>query len=182
MKKARDERNKKNEQKCKKYSIKYRQKVEYLESKVDIYQKKINQKKDKSSNSNGKASQKQGVEPQPQPQPQPQPGPVQQPQILKLPYPVLNDKRDKATIYRTLETKLNEVMKKQNINRANIEGLMRQSKMAPSLVARASLQTQLDKLRQLDANYDSQRDKLIKQLDYIRLSLNLGKCFLFVQN
>ena len=178
MKKARDERNKKNEQKCKKYAIKYRQKVEYLESKVDIYQKKISQKKDKSS-SNGKASQKQGVEQQPQtgPHPQPQPGPVQQPQILKLPYPVLNDKRDKATIYRTLETKLNEVMKKQNINRANIESLMRQSKMAPSLVARASLQTQLDKLRQTDASYDSQRDKLIKQLDYIRLSLNLGNCF-----
>lgn len=183
LQKARDEHNKSNEQKCKKHLAKYRRKIDEIKSKIETYEKRVSQaKKERSSGTGGGGAGGGGgggnkLEDQ-QPQPQPQPQPVQQPQMLKLPYPVLNDKRDKTTIYRTLETKLNEVIKKENMNRSNIDGLMRQLKVAPSLVARASLQTQLDKHKQLDLNYESQREKLIKQIEYIRLSLNLGSFFL----
>ena len=58
--------------------------------------------------------------------------PVSQPEImpvapkvvpLKLPYPVLNDKRDMKIILGTLETKRNELIKKRDVNLQNLKVL-----------------------------------------------------------
>ena len=79
----------------------------------------------------------------------------QQQQVIKLPYPVLNDKRDMNTILLTLETKFQELMKKIS-NNLQMKKQHQQNKQ------------QLEKLNQLEKTYESQREKLIKQIDYIR--------------
>ena len=75
--------------------------------------------------------------------------------------------RDFKRISTTLDTKLTELMKKMDVNRKNIEEIF-------SRKTRHMQQVQLDKFNQMEANYESQREKLIKQLDYVLLSLNLG--------
>lgn len=167
IQKAKQERNKSNEQKCKKYELKYRKKVSEHKASIEAIEKEIAKKKKEAAAAKPSG---QVVLPQPQPQPQPLPQPQPQP-VIKLPFPVLNDRRDKATIYRTLETKLNELMRKKGANIANMDGLERLLKTTND---RRAILSQLDKIKQLDANYSSQQDKLIKQLEYIKLSIQIG--------
>ena len=85
---------------------------------------------------------------------------------IKLPFPVLHDLRDMSTIYGTLETKRIELIKKieQNIHNLNI---IRKEKNSEKWSDR------IEKLKQFELIYDLQRDKIEKQLEYVKLSMNL---------
>ncbi len=76
-----------------------------------------------------------------------------------------------------METKLNELIKKLQINRKNLDILSEQIRSTPQISSNAQvLEKQyrnLDKLKQLDQLYESQQDKLQKQIEYIRLSLHI---------
>lgn len=85
---------------------------------------------------------------------------------IKLPFPVLNDTRNMEEILSMLETKRSGLMKKHD---QNIQTLKMLTKKGAE-----KLDDKVDKLKKLDQVYESQRDKIEKQLDYIRLSLNLN--------
>ncbi|CAF0726541.1 unnamed protein product [Brachionus calyciflorus] len=79
---------------------------------------------------------------------------------IKVPYPVLNDKRDMKIILVTLEKKLKEILHKKDIN---LKSMSQTDKNSPNY----------SKLSQLETALDSQKDKLNKQIEYLKLSLSL---------
>ena len=89
----------------------------------------------------------------------------------------MNDKREKTTILGTLETKLNELIKKIQTNRKNLDNINEQIRSTPQISSNAQTLEKhyrnMDKLKQLDQLYESQHDKLQKQIEYIRLSLHI---------
>jgi hypothetical protein len=104
--------------------------------------------------------------------------------VIKLPYPVLNDKRDMKTILGTLETKHRELMKKRHQNQMSQEEtishlmhLKRMNQSAASASSDANIiqkqQRNLEKYKQMEATYEAQRVKLEKQLDYVQLAIKL---------
>ena len=105
----------------------------------------------------------------------PKPTVVQLPQqqqqtALKLPFPVLNDKRDHKTVLNTLETKYNELRQKRDVNKKSIDSVQVFTS-DKSLMEKN--QAKLDKLKQLDKAIGMQQDKLSKQIDYLKLYLNV---------
>lgn len=72
--------------------------------------------------------------------------------IIKLPYPVLNDKRDMKIILSTLESKKNDLIKKREVNLQNIKTLSKKS------VENSS--DRLEKLKQLDHALELQKEKV----------------------
>jgi len=173
--KARNENNKSNVKKCSKYKLKYEQKLQNVKKDLKTTQAKLvnleeneeakrkemtsktkqiielSSKNAKESDKNKKADDSMSS---------------QAPKSIKLPYPVLNDKRDMKTILVTLETKLNELKIKTDTNKQNISALLNSSMNEIN-------KTNIDKLRQLEQTYESQMDKLLRQIDYIKLSLHL---------
>jgi hypothetical protein len=95
--------------------------------------------------------------------------------VLKLPYPVLNDKRNMSVVHSTLESKLNELCQKIKANNRNVEAALvelENSQEHLNLATSNKNQKVLEKLRQLESAYQMQKEKLEMQLDYVRLSLN----------
>jgi hypothetical protein len=176
--KARNENNKTNVKKCNKYKLKYEQKLQKVKKNLKTTQAKLveleeneearrkendlaskakeifepNNAKDSAQiEKNKKADDSNSTQPT---------------KSIKLPYPVLNDKRDMKTVLITLETKFNELKIKTDTNKRNISTLLNSSMNEIN-------KTNLDKLRQLEQTYESQMDKLLRQIDYIKLSLHL---------
>jgi len=71
---------------------------------------------------------------------------------MKLPFPVLNDKRSMKTVLGTLETKRNELVKKCEQNGQTLKLLAKKG------VERT--EERFEKLKQLEQVYESQRDKV----------------------
>jgi len=196
--KAENENNKENASKCKKYKKLYDQKVKDLKitlkqtkSKLDKYVEIVSAKNSANNNNNkkaeevfkkpsqmtadssqAKANEKQQIhakdaqqkETKPT-QPQPQP-----PTVLKLPFPVLNDKRDFQTILKTLETKYSELQNKKEANRKSIDSF---SSFTSDKKLLEKNEQMVDKLKQLDKSISLLIQRLVKQMDYLKLSLNL---------
>ena len=137
--------------KCLKFRDKYRIKVDKIKSNLKLLQAKrakLQQQADLSDKNKPK-----------QVQETKQPKPIAK-QPIKLPFPVLNDTRDKKTILGTLETKRVELLKKIDSNRFFLND------------SQINYQRS-EQLKQLEQLYESQLDKINIQLDYIKLTLNL---------
>jgi hypothetical protein len=171
--------------KCKKYKKLYEQKVKEL--KISVKQTKL--KLDKytenvtASASSLEAEKVSKKRPLPLKKPQilpkenaKEPIPMQatvptQSQVqsaLKLPYPVLNDKRDHKTILNTLETKFNDLHKKKDMNKKSIEMQMQMLYSSDKRLTEKN-QDKLDKLKQLDTSISLLIQRLVKQIDYLKL-------------
>ena len=98
-----------------------------------------------------------------------EPMPVQP--VLKLPFPVLNDTRDLNTILHTLETKYNELHKKKEINKKSIDALS--TAYTPDKKLAEKNQLSADKLKQLDMSISLLIQRLVKQIEYLKLSISL---------
>jgi hypothetical protein len=163
--KAKSELNEANVKKCKKYKLKYETKIIGLKRKLELTEKAIAKLKSKKPNKAPAEKTKDIVQPAPVKinistsslKPTVANDSNQAPQI-KLPYPVLNDTRDMKVILQTLETRLTELGKKMSANK--------QLKTRPG-------QPQLEKIIQLEKSYESQKEKLVRQIEYIQLSLRL---------
>ena len=83
--------------------------------------------------------------------------------VVKVPYAILNDKRDFITIQGTLEKKLNELISKNEFNRFQVMS-------GPSTGSSTSI-----KLARLERAYQAQREKIERQLEYVRLSLHIDQ-------
>lgn len=154
--KAKSEDNKINIKKCKKYKIKYEHKIDKLKRKQDLARLKLVKLRSKQDTKVLIQTEVKSSAP------------------IRLPFPVLNDKRDMKTILGTLESKLSELMLKRDANKKNIDLLNKTlGTCAKSNPNYEKHERNLEKLSHLNHALDSQRDKLIKQIDYIRLSLNL---------
>jgi hypothetical protein len=194
--KAENENNKENASKCKKYKKLYDQKVKDLKitlkqtkSKLDKYVEIVNAKNSANSNnkkaeevfkkpsqmtadlSQTKVNEKQQILAK---DVQKETKPIQQqPQaqtVLKLPFPVLNDKRDFQTILKTLETKYSELQNKKEANRKSIDSF---SSFTSDKKLMEKNEQMVDKLKQLDKSISLLIQRLVKQMDYLKLSLNL---------
>ncbi len=78
--------------------------------------------------------------------------------VLKLPFPVLNDKRNMKIILGTLESKRNELIKKRDQNLQNLKALTKRSEGDEKDNER------IEKVKQLDQAFESQRDKVSFQV------------------
>lgn len=72
--------------------------------------------------------------------------------VIKLPFPVLNDKRNMKIILGTLETKRNELVKKCDQNAQTLKILTKKGV--------DKTDERLEKLKQLEQVFESQRDKV----------------------
>lgn len=182
LKKAEDEGNKVNAKKCRKFMLKYKAKIDKLkrkskqttpssgsssssesESGSGSESDTDSDSSSSSDSSSGSTSRKNDRGEKHLPVKQSQQSVEAKQQPIKLPYPVINDKRDLNTILATLDSKSIEILKKREQNQMMLDKAIREG--GPAM--------RIEKLRQLDQAYDSQQDKLNKQIDYVKLSLNL---------
>ena len=77
--------------------------------------------------------------------------------VIKLPFPVLNDKRNMKIILGTLESKRNELIKKRDQNLVHLKVLNKNKKME----VQEKENERIEKLKQLDQAFESHRDKVI---------------------
>lgn len=131
--------------KIKKYKTKYKTKIEKTKKRIDHVKIKLvelNKEKSQSSIQSTSIEQKKPSS------------------VLKVPYPVLNDKRDMKIILSTLEKKMKELGQKKDINNRNLSHMDKNS-------------VNYSKLLQLNQAMENQREKLSKQIEYLNLSLSL---------
>jgi hypothetical protein len=190
--KAENEGNKSNMKKCKKFIGKYEQKIEAFKKKARLAAAKIlafkakqaelalkkNPSKSDVSGLDSKGNRYLSPSSTDSPRRDEQLTAVAaskqlpQPEVkIKLPYPIINDTRDLTTILGTLDSKSIEIMKRREAVKNSIEQYMREvdtHKRAPS-----DYHERLDKMNQLIFVYDSQQEKLVQQIEYAKLSLNL---------
>ena len=83
---------------------------------------------------------------------------------IKIPFPVLNDKRNIKVILGTLETKRNELIKKHDQCLQTLKMLTKKGA--------DKLDDKVDKLRQMDQALESQRDKVNSKI-FAHISVNM---------
>ncbi len=190
--KAENEGNKSNIKKCKKFIGKYQEKIEKFKKKGRLAAAKIlafkakqaelalKKNQSKSDLASGDSKNNRYMSPSSTDSPRRDDSqttvaaskqPTQTEAKIKLPYPIINDTRDLNTILATLESKSIEIMKRREMAKNSIEQYMRDvgsQKRVPS-----DYNERLDKMNQLLNAYDSQQEKLVRQIEYAKLSLNL---------
>ena len=131
--------------KIKKYKLKYKSKIDKIKKRLDHVKAKLAELNKEKLQSNVQVSSTESKKQAP---------------VLKIPYPVLNDKRDMKIILSTLEKKMKELGQKKDLNQRNLNQIDKNS-------------ANYSKLQQIDQAMENQREKLSKQIEYLKLSLNL---------
>jgi hypothetical protein len=102
----------------------------------------------------------------------------QQTQVVKLPYPVLNDKRDMSQILTILKEKqrnLNEMFEKTRQTLKKLESGGRDSDDYDETDSKVELEQKQSRIRTVHENIKQQLTRLNRQIDYVKCNLEIAK-------